>query len=68
MNLRLFVFGMHEIEKSCFKHFFRSIICQMYQSCYRNHIQKYSLQERIEFGPCDLYMIFDGGGQSNTPS
>ncbi len=38
--------GMYEFEKSCFKRFFQSVLSNVSYSGYRNHIQKYTLQER----------------------
>ncbi len=44
------MFGVYVCDNSSLKRFFQLILSNASYSGYRNHIQKYTLQERVKFG------------------
>ncbi len=58
---------MYVCDNSSLKRFFQLILSNVSYSGYRNHIQKYTLQERVKFGPCDWQdnmLIYGLGGET----
>ncbi len=46
------MFGMYVCDNSSLKRFFQLVLCQMYHILVID-IQKYTLQECVNFGQCD---------------